>query len=86
MSEADFQAIVGAWIARTDAEVLSGDLLVDFRALCAEQAATHSSAECRALFAQAAALPVMTTRMARAVAPFVEKNYRAEPPGLVPRS
>jgi hypothetical protein len=74
MTEAEFQQLVAAWIARTDAEALDGETLTAFRELCREQAATHSSAEWRSLFADAAALPVISGRMARCLAPFVEKH------------
>jgi hypothetical protein len=74
MTEAEFQQLVAAWIARTDAEALGGEMLTAFRELCREQTATHSSAEWRSLFADAAALPVINVKIARCLAPFVEKH------------
>jgi hypothetical protein len=73
MTEAQFQEHLAAWITRTDAEALSGETLTAFRALCPEQAAAHSSAAWRVLFGRAAALPVVTVKVARTVSPFVEK-------------
>lgn len=76
MSEAEFFALMDAWDERIASEVLAPKVAAEFRALCREQARVHRSEDRRALFARAAALPVLTVKMARAVAPFVEKPER----------
>lgn len=74
MSEEEFNAIVNAWIAREDARVFAAPEAEAFRALCREQAAAHSSASWRMLFGRAAALPVITGKIAAGLAPFVENH------------
>lgn len=62
-----------AWVALTDARQLEGDELAAFRVMCEGQAAHHPSAALRMLFALAAVRRVITVRLARSLAPFVEK-------------
>lgn len=73
MTEAEFFALMDARDERTASVVLSPEAAADFRALCREQAHSHSLKEGRTLFAEAAALPVLTVKLARALSPFVEK-------------
>ncbi len=74
MSEEEFFEAVAAWLDRTKGEALDPQESATFRALCLEQAAVHSSADWRGLFADAAMLPVMTVNIARCLAPFVENH------------
>lgn len=77
MTEGEFFALMDAWDERSAAEVLAPEAAADFRTLCREQARLHRSDDRRALFAQVASLPVLTVKMARALAPFVEKPERS---------
>jgi hypothetical protein len=74
VSEEEFFVAVAAWLDRTKGEALGPREGAAFRALCREQAAVHSSADWRSLFADAAALPVITVNIARCLAPFVEDH------------
>lgn len=74
MSEEEFFETVAAWLDRRKGEALGPQEGAAFRALCREQAAAHSSADWRSMFADAAALPVMTVNIARCLAPFVENH------------
>lgn len=71
MTRDKFNQLLANWETRTDSIEFQGKVLVAWRELFLKQAEQHPDDAIRTLFRQAAALPVITGKIARNLCPFV---------------